>query len=143
MEERINENRKNYKPVALHCAKLYFCVQELPSLDPMYQFSMKWFKELFVLSFTYSPDKVKDTKGRVKQLKTDFLKVLYSNVCMSLFEQHKLMFAFNMAIKLNEEDEDTHTKEHGGLKIKEVEMLQHMHGTHQASSQGPQTQSQR
>ncbi len=42
---------------------------------------------------------------------------------MSLFEQHKLMFAFKMAIKLNEEDEDSNTKEHGGLKMKEVEML--------------------
>ena len=86
IEERIDENRKNYKPVARHGAKLYFCVQELPALDPMYQFSMKWFKELFVQSFSYSPEKIKDIRGRVKQLKQDFLKVLYANVCRSLFE---------------------------------------------------------
>lgn len=30
--------------------------------------------------------------------------VLYKNVCRSLFEHHKLMFAFLMAIKIFEED---------------------------------------
>lgn len=65
IEERIEENRKNYKPVAEHGAKLYFCIQELSVLDPMYQFSMKWYRDLFEKSFTYS-EKVKDTKGRVK-----------------------------------------------------------------------------
>ena len=65
IEERIEENRKNYKCVAEHGAKLYFCVQELAALDPMYQFSMRWFRELLEKSFGYS-EKVKDTKGRVK-----------------------------------------------------------------------------
>lgn len=36
LEERIEENRKNYKPVADHGAKLYFCMEELIQLDPMY-----------------------------------------------------------------------------------------------------------
>ena len=94
IEERIEENRKNYKPVAEHAAKLYFAIQELTSLDPMYQFSMKWFRELFEKSFSFSELKIKEVKGRVKQLKADFTKVLYANVCRSLFEQHKLMFAF-------------------------------------------------
>lgn len=105
VEERIEENRKNFKPVAEHGAKLYFSVQELGSLDPMYQWSMKWFRELFTLSFTYS-EKIKETKARIKQLKGDFTKVLYSNVCRSLFEHHKLMFAFSISIKLNEESNE-------------------------------------
>lgn len=86
---------------------------------------MRWFRDLFITSFTYNPEKIKDSKGRVKQLKQDFLKVLYSNVCRSIFEHHKLMFAFNMAIKLNEEDESGHgASVSEGLKIKEVELLQ-------------------
>jgi len=56
---------------------------------------MKWFRELFEKSFTISAEnRVKEVKGRVKQLKEDFLIVLYENICRSLFEQHKLMFAF-------------------------------------------------
>lgn len=85
----------------------------------MYQFSMKWFKELFERSFTYS-DKVRDTKGRVKQLKNDFRKVLYSNVCRSLFEQHKLMFAFTMAIKLYQTENE---EESFGNKLKELDLI--------------------
>jgi dynein heavy chain len=46
-------------------AKLYFALQEMSQLDPMYQFSMKYFRELFVKSFTVS-EKGKDTKSRVR-----------------------------------------------------------------------------
>mmetsp|Transcript_10117 Transcript_10117/g.7585 ORF Transcript_10117/g.7585 Transcript_10117/m.7585 type:complete len:86 (+) Transcript_10117:563-820(+) len=67
----------------------------------MYQFSMKWFRELFERSFEFSDLRVKEYKGRVKQLKEDFLTVLYENICRSIFEKHKLMFAFQMAIRLN------------------------------------------
>lgn len=82
---------------------------------------MKWFKNLFSLSFTYS-EKVKDIKGRISQLKEDFRKVIYSNVCRSLFEQHKLMFAFSLAIKIsvqgNSEDSESFNK-----KLKELENI--------------------
>ena len=104
-----------------HGARLYFCIQELSGLDPMYQFSMKWYRDLFERSFTYS-DKIKDIKGRVKQLKTDFRKVLYANVCRSIFEQHKMMFALNMAIKLNEDEGHQDDRgENFGKKLKEFE----------------------
>jgi dynein heavy chain len=51
--------------VAVMAAKLYFALQEMSQLDPMYQFSMKYFRELFVKSFTVS-EKGKDTKSRVR-----------------------------------------------------------------------------
>lgn len=78
---------------------------------------MRFFRDLFEKSFTYS-EKVKDTKGRVKQLKNDFRKVLYSNICRSIFEQHKLMFAFSMAIKLYEE---TSSKNNFDKKLQELD----------------------
>jgi len=95
----------------------------------MYQFSMKYFRELFVHSFTVS-EKGKDTKSRVRQLKADFLKILYSNICRSLFEKHKLMFAFNMAIKLHLDDGHSSGDEKRDMfnkKLKELEALSH-HG---------------
>lgn len=48
---KIEENRKIFQPVAEHGVRLYFAVQDLPLLDPMYQFSMKWFKDLFTSCF--------------------------------------------------------------------------------------------
>jgi dynein heavy chain, axonemal len=86
---------------------------------------MKYYREIFVKSFTHN-EKVKEIKGRVRQLKTDFLKVLYSNICRSLFERHKLMFAFNMAIKVHLDDGHSSGDEKRDFfnkKLKELEML--------------------
>jgi dynein heavy chain len=60
IEERIEENRKIFKPVAEHGARLYFAVQDLPLLDPMYQFSMKWFKDLFDSCFVIEGEEKKE-----------------------------------------------------------------------------------
>lgn len=127
VEDRIEENRRHFKPVAVLAAKLYFALQEMAQLDPMYQFSMKYYREIFFKSFTIG-DKVKEIKGRVRQLKSDFLKTLYSNVCRSLFEKHKLLFAFSMAIKVHLDDGHSSGDEKRDLfnkKLKELEMLQH------------------
>jgi dynein heavy chain len=43
-EERIDENRANYYPVAHSASILYFCIESLHTIDPMYQYSMKWFR---------------------------------------------------------------------------------------------------
>jgi len=42
---------------------------------------------------------------RVQALKSAFRIVLYKNVCMSLFERHKILFAFYMAVKIYLPDE--------------------------------------
>jgi len=142
IEERIEENRKTFKPVAQHGARLYFAMQQLSQLDPMYHFSMKWFRDLFLTCFktdeaeseqdeqSHLDDNdvdssriekkvgrasvvgvgkpkdarpAKETKQmRVNQLKMMFREVLYKHVCMSLFEHHKLLFAFFMAIRVHE-----------------------------------------
>lgn len=86
---------------------------------------MKWYRSLFELSFTYSPEKIKESKARVRQLKQDFRKVLFSKVCRSLFEQHKLMFAFSMAIKLNTDDgsQSGGQDDNFNRKLKELEQM--------------------
>jgi hypothetical protein len=52
------------------------------------------------------PLKTKEMKvQRVMQLKTEFREILYRNVCMSLYESHKLLFAFFIALKIHEPTE--------------------------------------
>jgi len=43
VEQRIEDSRRIFKPVASQGVRLYFAVQDLAILDPMYKFSMKWF----------------------------------------------------------------------------------------------------
>ena len=45
-----------------------------------------------------------EMEKRAKVLKDQFREILYRNVCMSLFERHKLLFAFFISLKVFERD---------------------------------------
>jgi dynein heavy chain len=104
LSERIEASRKAFGPVATHAARLYFAVQSLSDLDPMYQFSMRWFRELFKESLELHEDEQRERVPmlRSRQLKQRFLKLLYDNVAMGLFGHHQLAFAFLIATRVNE-----------------------------------------
>jgi hypothetical protein len=44
---------------------------------------------------------------KVKILKSQFREILYREVCMGLFDKHKLLFAFFMGIRIFEEGKDS------------------------------------
>ena len=48
--------------------------------------------------------KLEFMEKRAKVLKDQFREILYRNVCMSLFEHHKLLFAFFISLKVYEKD---------------------------------------
>ena len=47
-EKDIDETRSMYIPVAIRGRILFFCVASLCKIDPMYQYSLEWFINLFV-----------------------------------------------------------------------------------------------
>lgn len=49
-EEKINQSRLGYRPIAFHASVLFFSITDLPNIDPMYQYSLTWFINLFVNS---------------------------------------------------------------------------------------------
>ncbi|XP_070624136.1 dynein axonemal heavy chain 14 isoform X2 [Bos indicus] len=49
-ESEIEETRKLYLPIATRGALLYFLVSNLAQIDYMYQFSLDWFRQIFVSS---------------------------------------------------------------------------------------------
>ena len=53
-EKQIDETRELYRPVANRAALLFFCISDLALVDPMYQYSLTWFINLFVRQEDYS-----------------------------------------------------------------------------------------
>lgn len=47
-EKEIDETRERYRPVAYRGAIMYFCIRDFNVVDPMYQYSLQWFTNLFV-----------------------------------------------------------------------------------------------
>ncbi len=47
-EKQIDETRELYRPVAIRASLLFFCISDLALVDPMYQYSLSWFINLFV-----------------------------------------------------------------------------------------------
>ena len=100
-EIEIDEARTGYKPVAMRTSGLFFCISDLANIDPMYQYSLDFFKTLFVQAIL-SSEQSDDFDERLGFLNDEFLQSLYRNICRSLFSKDKLVFSTMLAMKLME-----------------------------------------
>ncbi|EMP33877.1 Dynein heavy chain 1, axonemal [Chelonia mydas] len=98
-EKDIDITRLEYVPVAVRTQILYFCVSDLSNVDPMYQYSLEWFLNIFLSGITNS-ERADTLKKRIVNINNYLTFSLYSNVCRSLFEKHKLMFAFLLCVRI-------------------------------------------
>ncbi|XP_066588945.1 dynein axonemal heavy chain 6 [Prorops nasuta] len=101
-EAEISVAREKYRLVAERGSVLYFVVANLADIDPMYQFSLKYFNQIFTTVIEVT-EMERDLQARLRKLINEITLAVYRNVARGLFERHKLVYSFmlNTAIFLN------------------------------------------
>ncbi|XP_063222655.1 dynein axonemal heavy chain 6 isoform X2 [Bacillus rossius redtenbacheri] len=98
-EEKISEAREKYRVVATRGSVLFFVVAELANIDSMYQFSLRYFKQVFN-TVTETSEQSTDQQVRLATLLDEITKAVFISVSRGLFERHKRVFSFMMCASI-------------------------------------------
>ncbi|KXS09529.1 hypothetical protein M427DRAFT_128896 [Gonapodya prolifera JEL478] len=101
-EKAINIAREKYRPVAIRGSVLYFAVADLAEVDPMYQFSLKYFKNMFNSCIESCP-KTENLNVHIEDLNRLITSVIFQNISRALFERHKMIFSFMICTEIMRE----------------------------------------
>ncbi|KAM6166251.1 LOW QUALITY PROTEIN: dynein axonemal heavy chain 14 [Erethizon dorsatum] len=142
-ESEIQATREKYLPIATQGVLLYFLAAGLARVDHMYQFSLGWFRQVFVSSVA---SKNKEQQRGLKREKMSLKKVneiknisegpnleseknaldkhiknaidaltrnIFKVVSSALFNQHKLCFSFRLCITIMQNNADGNLRPDG------------------------------
>jgi dynein heavy chain len=98
-EKEIDEARLAYVPVSVQGSIHFFAVTDLATIDPMYQYSLPFFINMFTQCNSRAPPGT-DLEDRVQNLIQFFMISMYENICRSLFAKHHILYAFNLCVKI-------------------------------------------
>ncbi|KAK3083644.1 hypothetical protein FSP39_000711 [Pinctada imbricata] len=98
----IDKLRDGYRPAARRGAILFFILAEMSTINTMYQYSLDSYLEVFELSLKKSmPDAI--LQKRLRNIMDTLTHNVYNYGCTGIFEKHKLLFSFQITIKLEQD----------------------------------------
>ncbi|XP_063285477.1 dynein axonemal heavy chain 11-like [Pelobates fuscus] len=98
-EVKINEARESYRLVAARASLLYFIVNDLKKISPMYQFSLKAFNMVFHKA-VQQLEQCEDVQTRVNNLIDCVTYSTFTYISRGLFERDKITFTSQLAFQL-------------------------------------------
>ncbi|KAJ1537343.1 Dynein heavy chain 2, axonemal, partial [Nowakowskiella sp. JEL0078] len=98
-EKQIDTAREGYRPCAQRASILYFVLNDLSTVDPMYQFSLESYVDLYDKSIAKSK-RHDDLNERIASLNEFHTYAVYKNTCRGLFAEHKILFSLQMTAKI-------------------------------------------
>jgi len=93
--KEIEVTREGYMPIAIRGSVCYFALAGLSVLDPMYEFALGAFLQVFKLSLERSK-KDSNIDSRVMNVIENLSYAVYNYACTGIFERHKLLFSFQI-----------------------------------------------
>ncbi|KAJ3391292.1 hypothetical protein HDU84_006208 [Entophlyctis sp. JEL0112] len=98
-ERKINETRELYRPVAARSSLLYFLLNDLWQIHPMYQYSLNAYKVVFQNAIERA-DASEDIKERVLLLIDSITHLVFIYTTRGLFERDKLIYLAQMTFQI-------------------------------------------
>jgi dynein heavy chain, axonemal len=95
--EEFKEAMEKYRPVAARASLLYSCLLDLGSVDPMYQYSLDWFKKFLQRSL-----KSVSSSESLDKINAELTYSFKNAVELSLLSKHKFILPFLIAVKITE-----------------------------------------
>lgn len=96
---QIDLTRELYRPTAIRACIIYFIMNDLSKIHPMYQFSLKSFRSVFLKAMDYA-EQSEDLRIRIDNLIDTITFASYSYIIRSLFEEHKLIFTIQLLLQV-------------------------------------------
>nr|XP_033816070.1 dynein heavy chain 17, axonemal isoform X1 [Geotrypetes seraphini] len=98
-ETKINEARENYRATAVRASLLYFILNDLNKINPIYQFSLKAFSVVFERAILRTPPQ-ENVKQRVISLTEEITYSVFIYTNRGLFERDKLIFTAQVVFQI-------------------------------------------
>ncbi|KAH0792655.1 Dynein heavy chain family protein [Histomonas meleagridis] len=97
--QKITKSREDYRPVAIRGAVIYFLIQEMSLVNPMYQVSLDQFLNKFYESIEKAePDNF--PKKRIENIINTLTETCWAYIIRGLYEKDKLLFCLQLALKI-------------------------------------------
>ncbi|TGZ71294.1 hypothetical protein CRM22_002727 [Opisthorchis felineus] len=122
----VERQRDAFRPAARRGAILFFVLADLAMVGPMYQFSLSAYLTVFLKALKKAMPHSSLPK-RLSNIKNALTYATYCYGCMGVFEEHKMLLSFELALRLQQDENMIRLKELAFLVRGNVALSDHLH----------------